>query len=198
MRSLVILQYGLGSQAEALLGLWHFNEAYWSEWTGTICIRWRWQNRSFPFFQIGHAIEKWQMTRQWRGRRRQQHVCQLPPHRTWEGSRIVWPQGHLTGRSDGQLQLFRSSLEAAALYTCPAGWSWPGIFFAEFIFTFKGQHKHDAASLVQDTSSSPPLRQSHFAAFGAAFGCGSSSFVAMVREGWHQLRFTGCRGAEGK
>lgn len=56
MRSRVILQYSSGVQAEAFHGLvWHFNQAYLSEWTGTsgsICI---W----CPFLKLGMQMKNW-------------------------------------------------------------------------------------------------------------------------------------------
>lgn len=91
---------------------------------------------------------------------------------------------------------FRCLDLAGATNTSPAGWPWPEIFFNQFLFQI--QSDPQAGTSGRDVSSSPSLRQLHFAALGAAFDCGSGSFVAVVREGWHQLRFTGCREAKSK
>lgn len=48
-----------------------------------------------------------------------------------------------------------------------------------------------------NVSLSFPCR-SHFAPLRVTVCWRSGSLVAMVREGWHQLRFTGCRGDESK
>lgn len=122
----------------------------------------------------------------------QQYVRRKP-------DRFVASRTLLTGRSDDQLQVFLPSyfrcLLLCTLCTSPACWPWPGIFFNQFTLLGKSDPPGQQGAGV---SSSPSPRLSHFAALGAAFCCRRGSFVAMVREGWHQLRFTGCRGADSK
>lgn len=147
MRSLVILQYGSGVQAEAFHGLVLtlysslFNRGDWY-------YRRYLHLMSFFFFQIRHAIEKlkrrqWQIAWLWRGRRwqRRQFGSQLPPREvsnslfisnTWGGSRIVSsPQGHFW--QDAATTNFKSSFHRT---------------FAVFYFVLCMYGKHESSLLT--------------------------------------------------
>lgn len=125
----------------------------------------------------------------------QQYVRRKP-------DRVVSPQGHFW--HNAATTNFKSSFRCLLLCTLQVRQTRVQLAdrdqesFSTSSHCWESQIHQASTQQGAGVSSSPSPRLSHFAALGAAFCCRRGSFVAMVREGWHQLRFTGCRGADSK